>query len=313
MGGGGVRRITRVYSVYAGLEETYNYLSMPANFLRLLQVFDRIKERDGEADVEIQVKAAFGVVRRLRARFRRVLEPPRKIVYIGEGNFVMTIDIVLEALTPTETRLELVMQLSAGFIVESALNYRMNLALEDFGTRLQEAVVKAGRKPREKPKAPARPAAPPTPAAPAKPRREEKPRMVEEKPKAPSLPAPSRNLEESSEALSDILIVSELLLNSKHIRTFRSKIEDAESLVKQAAKGAGKDYLYITVNIPANKYLARILAYRGSIAAATLEAGGKNAKGSEALKMINDAKGMEAEISVLEPPAETVRKIVLGQ
>jgi len=306
MGGGGVRRITRVYSVYAGLEETYNYLSMSANFLRLLQVFDRIKERDGEAEVEIQVKAAFGVVRRLRARFRRVLEPPRKIVYIGEGNFVMTIDMVLEALTPTETRLELVMQLSAGFIVESALNYRMNLALEDFGTRLQEAVVKAERKTRVKPKAPTRPAAPPTPAAPAKPRREEKP-------KAPSLPAPSRNLEESSEALSDILIVSELLLNSKHIRTFRSKIEDAESLVKQAAKRAGKDYLYITVNIPANKYLARILAYRGSIAAATLEAGSKNAKGSEALKMINDAKGMEAEISVLEPPAETVRKIVLGQ
>jgi hypothetical protein len=260
--------------------------------------------------VELRIKAALGIIRRLRARFRRVLEPPSKIVYIGEGNFVMTVDMSLEPLTATETRLELVMQLSASFLVESALNYRINLALEDFGVRLQEAIVKARA---------AFPAAEAVPRVPTLPEAEAHPTPVageqasaaESKAPAPSIPEPSGDLEALSERLADVLIVSELLLNSKHIRTVRTKLESPEnlaSLVRDAARD--RDYIYVAISMPSKGYLARIIMYKGRIIAATLEAGGSVKKGEEALEAIREAGGVEAEVNVLEPPPDTISRIV---
>ena len=289
-------------------------MSSPENFLRVLGVFDEVRSLDGEAEAEMRIKAAFGVVRRLRARFRRALEPPRKIVYIGEGNFVMTVDMDLSALTPTETRLELVMQVSASFLVESALNYRINLALEDFGTRLQEAVVSARAK---APTAPAPIEAREIPAATKVPEGPEAKTASAEileaasPPSRPVLPEPKQGIEDYSERLADILVVSELLLNSKHLGSFRAKLKDPGEIIAEASKKfSEKDYLYITASIPSKGYLARILAWKGRIIAVTLEAGGTTTKGRKALEKLREMAGETAEISILEPPRDTLEKIL---
>ena len=292
-----VKRYSQVYSLYVDLETAYKVLSDPERFLSILGIFDTVTPVDQDtAEVEVVTKLALGVSRKLKARFRRLLEPPGKIVLISEGSFVMTITAQLEPRAVNETRLALTIQVSASFFTESTLAYRIASAIGKLGLALQEGLLGTA-----KPAAASKPI-PVTVSA--------NPGMGQASPKGTHGPVPG-TIDKYSENMADSLILSSLLLNSKylaHIKARYEGLEDLLSKVKSHAEERGS--LYIVVSPEGGNWTLRLLARGREIVAAVYDEGKSVFKGREALLKLDELKGGEFRVKIFEADPDTVSRIL---
>ncbi len=290
-----VKRFSQVYSLYVDLETAFKTLSVPENLLRALGIFDTVTPIDPDtAEVEVAIKLAFGVTRRLKAKFRRLLEPPSKVVLISDGGFVMTITAQLEPRAASETRLALSIQVSASFFVESTLAYRIASVIGSLGVKLQEEILGAAK--------PAVPAAKPVTAA------------VQANPGTATEPGTTGTvgtIDKYSENMADSLVLSSLLLNSKYLSHVKTGFENLDKLLEKVRRHSqGKDYLYVVVSPENGGWTLRLLVKERDVLAAVLEEKNGTVIGREALVRLEEQEGQQLAVKVFEPDPESVSKIL---
>lgn len=290
-----MKRFSQVYSLYVDIETAFKTLSAPENLLRALGIFDTITPIDPDtAEVEVATKLAFGVTRRLKARFRRLLEPPSKVVLISDGGFVMTITAQLEPRAASETRLALSIQVSASFLVESSLAYRIASIIGSLGVKLQEEILGA-----------ARPATPLTGQAPA---------TVQANPGTavePSSTGAVGTIDKYSGNMADSLVLSSLLLNSKYLSHVRISFENLDKLLEKIrGHTQGKEHLYIVVSPETGGWTLRLLVKGREVLAAVLEEENGTTIGREALVRLEEQKGQQIAVKAFKPDPESVSRIL---
>ncbi len=287
-----MKRFSQVYSLYVDLETAFKTLSVPENLLRALGIFDTVTPIDPDtAEVEIAIKLAFGVTRRLKAKFRRLLEPPNKIVLISDGGFVMTITAQLEPRAASETRLVLSIQVSASFFVESALAYRITSVIGSLGVKLQEEILGAAK--------PAAPAARPAPAA------------AQANPAAIATPGSAGTIDKYSENMADSLVLSSLLLNSKYLSHVRTSFEGLNKLLEKVGQHSqDRDYLYVVVSPETGGWTLRLLVKDNEVLAAVLEEKNGVTIGREALVKLEEQEGQRLTVKIFEPDPDSVSRIL---
>ncbi len=130
-----MRRFGLKVRLETGLEEAYAIIGEPSTFLGLLEVFRKIKKKNGNIVSAVLPVTVHGSTRMLRVDFAVRREPPYRVSYTGEGDARIHFVVNLRpAAGGAEAKFSV--EVSAHTLVEPIVASLISRALKGLGTKL---------------------------------------------------------------------------------------------------------------------------------------------------------------------------------